>query len=225
VISLARLTGIERLADNRVRVEAGVTYRQLTRFLLAEGLTGLEFLCGIPGTVGGALAMNAGAHGGAIFDRVERLTTWHAGSCVERLRAQLTYGYRFCALAADEVIVSTVLALAAAEPAISSALVAEYELHRTTSQRVGYPSAGSFFKNPAGAQAWRLIDQAGLRGKRINGAQVSEVHCNFLVNRGGATASDFLALATVVKEQVLEKTGFLLAEEVRIVGEDVLHDA
>ena len=225
VISLAHLAGIESLPGDRVQAEAGVTNQRLTRFLLDEGLTGLEFLCGIPGTVGGALAMNAGAQGGAIFDRLESLTTWHAGAFVTRGRAEVPHGYRFCGLAPDEVIVSAVLAMAPGKPESMAALVDEYTARRATSQRVGYPNAGSFFKNPPGGQAWRLIEEAGLRGKRIGGAKVSEVHSNFLVNTGGALARDFLELAALIKEYVLNKTGILLEEEVRIVGEDKRDDA
>ena len=92
--------------------------------------------------------------------------------------------------------------------------------HRCNAQRVGHPSAGSFFRNPPGQQAWRLIDEAGLRGFRVGGAQVAEVHTNFLVNRGGATARDFLELDRIVKEKVRERSGVTLEEEVRIVGEE-----
>ena len=95
-----------------------------------------------------------------------------------------------------------------------------YLEQRRASQQVGYPNAGSFFKNPAGGAAWRLIDEAGLRGYRVGGAQVSEVHTNFLVNRGGAKAADFIALAEHVRQEVLKSAGILLEEEVKIVGED-----
>jgi len=94
-----------------------------------------------------------------------------------------------------------------------------YLAHRRQHQNVGYPNAGSFFKNPPGEQAWRLMDQAGLRGLRVGGAQVSEVHTNFLVNTGGATAADFLQLARIIKEKVKAQSGVELEEEVRIVGE------
>ncbi|WP_298438665.1 UDP-N-acetylmuramate dehydrogenase [Geobacter sp.] len=219
VISLARLAELERLAENRVRVGAGATNRELCRFLVDEGLAGLEFLDAIPGTVGGALAMNAGAHGGATLDRVEELVTLHSGRLWRRRRDELEYGYRFLRLAAGEIIVEATFRLEVGTAQEIGARIEEFRAHRAASQKVGYPNAGSFFKNPEGGAAWRLIAEAGLRGAMVGGAQVSEVHANFLVNRGGATAGDFLTLAARIKEEVRRKTGTALEEEVRIVGE------
>jgi UDP-N-acetylmuramate dehydrogenase len=219
-ISLRRLTAMARQPDDRVFVEAGVSTGALTGFLVEEGLSGLEFLCGIPGSVGGALAMNAGAHGGATLDRVDRLTTWRDGAVAERGPGELAYGYRYLELADGEVVLAATFALQRAEPADLVTVVAELRARRQAAQQVGHPNAGSFFKNPPAAPAWQLIERAGLRGRQVGGAQVSEVHCNFLVNRGGATARDFLALAELVKGQVLAATGITLAEEVRIVGEE-----
>lgn len=219
VISLVRLADRERLAENRVRVGAGVTNRDLVRFLVHEGLAGLEFLDGIPGSVGGALAMNAGAHGGAVLDRVEELVTLHDGRLRRRRRDELDCGYRFLRLDPGEIIVEGTFRLEAGTEREIGARVEEFRIHRAASQKVGYPNAGSFFKNPEGGAAWRLIADCGLRGATEGGAQVSEVHSNFLVNRGGATAGDFLALAARIKEEVERKTGTSLEEEVRIVGE------
>lgn len=220
VISLARLEEMTLLAGKRVLVGAGVTNRRLVQFLRDRGLGGLEFLCGIPGTVGGALAMNAGAHGGAVLDHVEELVTIRDGKVLQTGRDGLHYGYRLLMLAPGEIIVGATFRLEPADPEQIGARIADYLERRATSQKIGFPNAGSFFKNPAGEAAWRLIDGAGLRGERVGGAQVSEAHANFLVNRGDATAGDFLALAARIKDVVRQITGIALEEEVRIVGEE-----
>ncbi|MBT0653313.1 UDP-N-acetylmuramate dehydrogenase [Geomobilimonas luticola] len=220
VISLARLMALEQLPGNRADVEAGVTNRQLVNFCRERGLSGAEFLAGIPGSMGGALAMNAGAHGGAILELVVSLTTLREGTVVTTERSELRYGYRHLELASGEIILGARLQLATGDPAALAERIDSYLAHRRQHQNVGHPNAGSFFKNPTGEQAWRLIDRAGLRGYRVGGAQVSEVHTNFLVNAGGATAADFLELARVIKERVKEQCGVELEEEVRIVGED-----
>lgn len=224
VVSLRHLAAMERLAGNRVRIGAGAGNGELVRFLTAEGLTGLEFLSCIPGTVGGALAMNAGAHGDATLDRVEELVTLREGAVRRAGRDEIEYGYRFLRLAEGEVIVEASFRLEPGTPEEIAARIEECRAHRAASQKVGFPNAGSFFKNPAGAAAWRLIDGAGLRGSSVGGAQVSEVHTNFLVNRGGATAAEFLALAARIKEAVKGKTGMALEEEVRVVGEEQLRN-
>lgn len=220
VVSLRGVALLEELAGDRIVAEAGVTTGALVRFAEERELAGLEFMSGIPGTVGGALAMNAGAHGEAILERVETLTTLRDGEFLVRQRSGLDYGYRYLALAPGEIVVAATFELARGSAAEIEARIEAFLAHRRNAQRVGYPSAGSFFKNPPGAHAWRLIDEAGLRGMRIGGAQVAEAHTNFLVNRGGATARDFLELAALVKEKVRERSGVTLEEEVRIVGED-----
>jgi UDP-N-acetylmuramate dehydrogenase len=220
VISLAHFGELTLFDGERVQVGAGVTNRRLVQMLRARGLGGIEFLCGIPGTVGGALAMNAGAHGGAVLDHVEELVTIRDGKALKTGGDGLDYGYRFLKLAPGEIIIGATLRLKPADPEEIGARIAGYLEHRATSQKIGFPNAGSFFKNPAGEAAWRLIDGAGLRGERVGGAQVSEAHANFLVNRGGATADDFLALAARIKDVVRQITGIALEEEVRIVGEE-----
>jgi len=228
VISLLHFRRLERLPGNRLLVEAGILIRQLLDFCREEGLTGLEFLSWIPGTVGGALSMNAGAHGEAILERLKSLTTIKGGTgtgtvtgtVTLRRRGELSFGYRYLAIDPGEIVLSATFSLSGGSGAQIERRIEEFLAHRRSAQQVGFPSAGSFFRNPPGNAAWRLIDAAGLRGKRIGGAQVSEVHANFLVNRGGATAADFLALARFVKERVKANSGIELEEEVRIVGED-----
>jgi len=220
VISLKNLARLERLAGNRIAAGAGATTGMLVRFAEENNLAGLEFLSGIPGTVGGALSMNAGAHGEAILERVETLTTLRGGEVKETRRAELEYGYRRLALAPGEIVIAAALRMAEGSALEIEGRIEAFLAHRRNAQRVGFPSAGSFFRNPPGQPAWRLIDEAGMRGFRVGGAQVAEVHANFLVNRGGATARDFLELARTVKEKVRERSGITLEEEVRIVGED-----
>lgn len=220
VISLKNFTTLEALPGARVSAGAGVANSSLVRFVVKESWTGLEFLAGIPGSVGGAVCMNAGAHGEAILDRLETLTTLHDGAVTIRTREQLTYGYRYLALPPGEIIIAACFSLTVGGHDEIVRRVQELLDHRRVAQQVGYPNAGSFFKNPAGNQAWRLLDEAGLRGYAVGGAQVSEVHSNFLVNRGGATATDFLELARQIKEKVAALSGIELTEEVRIVGVD-----
>ena len=219
VISTRGLDGLKPMPGARLEVGAGVTNAMLCRIAAESCLAGVEFLCGIPGTFGGAVTMNAGAHGEEILRRVESLTTVRDLEIVEQKGAELNYGYRYLKLQQGEVVVSARLRLEPAERRVIEERMSSYLSIRGKSQRVAYPSAGSFFKNPPGGQAWRLIDQAGLRGVSVGGAQVSEAHTNFLVNRGGAKATDFLALAALVKLKVQESAGVELEEEVRIIGE------
>jgi UDP-N-acetylmuramate dehydrogenase len=219
VISLRGLDSIKQLPGARLEVAAGVTNGMLCRIAAESCLSGVEFLCGIPGTFGGALTMNAGAHGSETLKRVESLSTLRHEQILTRKGCELEFGYRHMVLQPGEIIVSAILRLEPAERRVIEDTMAGYLSTRGSSQRVRYPSAGSFFKNPPEMQAWRLIDEAGLRGVSVGGAQVSEVHTNFLVNRDQATATDFMALAALVKTRVQEKSGILLEEEVRIVGE------
>jgi len=164
--------------------------------------------------------MNAGAHGEAILDRVESLTTIRGTEITVTKRAGLDYGYRRLALTPGEIVISALLQMTSGSRAEIEGRITALIAHRQKSQQVGFPNAGSFFKNMEGKEAWRLIDEAGLRGYRIGGAQVAEAHSNFLVNRGGARAADFIELSALVKEKVREQSGILLEEEVRIVGEE-----
>jgi UDP-N-acetylmuramate dehydrogenase len=220
VISLEALSSMDSPGDNLISAGAGVNNRALVDFALEHSLTGIEFLVGIPGRLGGAVAMNAGAGGQAVADRLETLTTLHNGEVTVKRKENLRFGYRFLQLKQGEIITGASFRL---EPGSRSEIAGSIETflaQRRSSQQVGYPSAGSFFKNPPGKAAWRLIDEAGLRGYRVGGAQVSEVHANFLVNRGGAKAADFIAVAEHIKQEVWKKAGILLEEEVKIVGED-----
>lgn len=218
VISLKRLDQLAPAPGARLEVGAGVTNQALTRFAAENCLGGIEFLCGIPGSFGGALTMNAGAHGSETMRRVESLSTLRDAEVLVRKGSEVEHGYRFLKLEPGEIVLGARLRLEPAERRLIEERMQEY-IAKRGGQRVGFPNAGSFFKNPPEGNAWRLIDEAGLRGKTVGGAQVSEVHTNFLVNRGGASAADFLTLAALVKLRVKETSGIELEEEVRIVGE------
>ena len=219
VISLRGLDSVKPMPGARLEVGAGVTNAMLCRIAAEQCLGGIEFLCGIPGTFGGAITMNAGAHGGETLQRVETLTTLRNGRILEQKGSELSFGYRYLKLQPGEIVAGARLRMEPAERRVIEERMAGYLSLRSGAQRVPYPSAGSFFKNPSGDQAWRLIDQAGLRGMAVGGAQVSEAHANFLINRGGARAADFLTLAALVKLRVKETCGVELEEEVRVVGE------
>lgn len=219
VISLRGIDSLKALPEGRLEVGAGVINAMLCRIAAENCLSGVEFLCGIPGSFGGAVAMNAGAHGCETLPRVETLTTLRDSQLLVRKNGELEYGYRYLKLEPSEIVVSAILRMEPAERRLIEERMTAYLTIRGKSQRVSFPSAGSFFKNPPGQQAWRLIDEAGLRGVSVGGAQISEVHTNFLVNKGGARATDFMALAALVKVRVLAASGVELEEEVRIVGE------
>jgi len=220
VLHTAGLRRIAFIDSDRVQTEGGVTLMTLIKESAARGLTGLELLAGIPGTVGGAVAMNAGAAGREMADVVREVVL--AGPQGEEVWRQdrLQFAYRGSNLPANRVLVATLLQLQAADRCRIEETMQHRLQQRQANQRVGAPNAGSVFKNPPGQQAWRLIDAAGLRGTAIGGAQVAEKHTNFIVNRGGATARDVLALIDLVRARVLANSGIELEPEVRIVGED-----
>lgn len=219
-ISLEELNKVGYTCPDVLEAESGVLNRSLVDFALEKGLGGLEFLIGIPGRIGGALAMNAGAGSQAMLDRLETLNTLLNGAVVTKRKAQLEYGYRFLKLDPGEVILGASFRLGRESGEVISERMEGFLAHRGKSQSVGFPNAGSFFRNPSEKPAWRLIEEAGLRGYTVGGAQVSETHANFLVNRGGAKASDFIELAGHIKTEVKKKTGITLEEEVKITGTD-----
>jgi UDP-N-acetylmuramate dehydrogenase len=219
-ISLEKIRDFSVRQGDEVRAEAGGRNIDLARLAEAHGLAGLEFLVGIPGTVGGALRMNAGAHGGEIFDHLVSLEILDDDGLHTYDKKTLNYGYRYLQLEPNKIIITANFKLEPGNREMISTAMDTCLRKRRDAQMVKFPNAGSFFKNPAGHAAWQLIDEAGLRGITVGGAQVSEAHSNFLVNRGGAKAADFLHLAAIVKEKVFAASGIQLEEEVRITGED-----
>lgn len=212
------LDGMERISDTGIRVMAGVTMSRAALFAAGQGLSGLEFAHGIPGSVGGGVFMNAGAYGGEIKDvctRV-RIVDQH-GQCRWLDRDEIGFSYRHSAIQDHSWIV--VAAEFELEPKPEEEIrsrIRELMSRRTASQPLDMPSAGSAFKRPVGGYASALIDQTGLRGFQIGGAAVSEKHTGFVVNLGGATAEDVKSLLQQVSDRVYEKTGIRLEPEVRI---------
>lgn len=204
----------------RVRAGAGLRLMRLIRTAAGRGLGGLERLAGIPATVGGAVAMNAGAGGQDLAGAVHSVTLAGPDGTEGWSAAALRFGYRRSAVPADRIVTEACLQLHPADPVALEKEIAGRLRHRRTAQGVGRPNAGSVFKNPPQESAWQLIDRAGLRGAAVGQAQVSERHSNFIVNRGGARASDVLALIDRIRDQVERQTGIRLEPEIRVVGSE-----
>jgi UDP-N-acetylmuramate dehydrogenase len=209
------------LRDGLIYAEAGVASPKVARFAAAQHLEGAEFLAGIPGTVGGALAMNAGCYGGETWDIVKKvLTVNRLGELRERQKSEYQIGYRHCLGPAHEWFVGAWFALKRGEGKASTARIKEFLAKRIATQPLQLPNAGSVFRNPPGEHAARLIESCGLKGLQRGGARVSEKHANFIVNPdGAASAADIEWLILEVKRVVSEKIGVDLVPEVRIVGE------
>ncbi len=223
VIRLARFRRLEERPGGLLRAEAGVTHASLTRFCRDRGLAGLEFGAGIPGTVGGWIAMNAGIPQREVKDVVRELEVLSpTGRRRSHLgRGSLRFEYRALrGLAPGSLVLSALLAVRVADrAAVERAIAAQLE-RRAETQPIDQPSCGSVFKNPAGDFAGRLIEAAGLKGTRLGGAEISPLHANFIVNRGGATARDVLGLIDKARAEVRRSSGVRLETEVRIVGRE-----
>jgi UDP-N-acetylmuramate dehydrogenase len=224
------LTELRLENDGSLYVQGGVAGAKLARFAATHDLVGAEFCAGIPGTVGGMLAMNAGCYGSEIWDKVERVQVLtRAGELIERTPQDYVIGYRSVQrrgddgepfpLPTDELFVGTWLKFEAGDGAASRQAIKALLEKRVASQPIGTPNAGSVFRNPEGDHAARLIQSCGLKGRRLGGAQVSEKHANFIVNTGGATAADIEGLIELVQAEVAAQTGVHLHPEVRIIGE------
>jgi UDP-N-acetylmuramate dehydrogenase len=223
VIRLARFRLLEERPGGCLRAEAGVTHASLTRFCRERGLAGIEFGAGIPGTVGGRIAMNAGVPQREVKDVVRELEVMSpTGRRRSHLgRAGLRFEYRgLRGLAPGSLVLSALLAVRRAERADVEREIADQLAKRADSQPIDQPSCGSVFKNPAGDFAGRLIEAAGLKGTRLGGAEISPLHANFIVNRGRATASDVLGLIEIARKEVRRRSGIRLETEVRIVGRE-----
>jgi UDP-N-acetylmuramate dehydrogenase len=225
VISLCR--GFRRVRiigqkDEEVLIdaEAGVNLKHIVRFTRERALTGLEAFTGIPGTVGGALAMNAGAFGSEMRDVVKSVAVMEGtGSVMVKEGKELKFTYRNLALSKGAIILRGILSVREAKGEKVTAKAEGFQRLRVQSQPWNMPTAGSIFKNPEGTPAGQLIDELGLKGHRIGNARVSEKHGNFIVNEGDATAAEVLALMAFIRDQVYEKRGIRLTPEVHIIGE------
>ena len=213
------LKDLEQVDHYVVRAGSGVPCTQLARQCIRWGLGPAEFFAGIPGTVGGALAMNAGAHGGETWERVESVRTIdRAGEVHLRAPAEYSVGYRSVTGPPNEWFLEATLRFDPDATASMETLKAMLERRKTT-QPLGLPSCGSVFRNPPGDHAARLIETAGLKGHRIGGAEVSPKHANFIINVDGASATDIEELIEHVRQTVIDQHGVELEHEVRIVGE------
>ncbi len=215
-----RLKVMQRMNDETIYVEAGVPCALVAKFCAEQGLIGAEFLAGIPGTMGGALKMNAGAFGGetwGIVQNVEMLN--RRGEVFTKLANEFEIRYRHVNLKNDEWFLAATLKLQSGDTRESQQNIKALLAKRASSQPTNQPSCGSVFKNPEGDYAARLIEASGLKGFKIGGAQVSEKHANFIINTGTATATDIEQLMAYVQTQVAQKYGIFLQTEVCIVGE------
>lgn len=221
-----RLERDER-GDTLLYAEAGVASPKVARFACTHGLRGAEFLTGIPGTVGGALAMNAGCYGSETWDIVESvLSITRDGRCLRRTPDEYEIGYRHVALRSHreeqldgEIFLAARFRLLPGDGEQGRQLIKSLLQKRIASQPLELPNAGSVFRNPPGDYAARLIEACGLKGFRVGGAQVSVKHANFIVNTGGASAADIETVIEHVQAVVEQRSGIRLVREVRIVGE------
>ncbi|MGQ0578209.1 MAG: UDP-N-acetylmuramate dehydrogenase [Betaproteobacteria bacterium] len=222
--ALRRVFLDERAGAAQIYVEAGVASPKVARFAAVHNLEGAEFLAGIPGTVGGALAMNAGCYGAETWDVVSRVRTVdRSGRLQIRSPDEYSIGYRrvIPLQAQDEFFVGAWFRFRHGDGGRARQTIKDLLSRRIASQPLNEPNAGSVFRNPPGEHAARLIESCGLKGKRIGAAEVSLRHANFIVNKGGATAKDIEELIALVRETVKSRIGVELEREVQIVGEAI----
>lgn len=213
---------IELLENNIIEVEAGVLLSKLSKFAYGNSLTGLEFASGIPGTVGGAVTMNAGAYGGEMKDCVIKTEFIDSEGNIKTITGdEHAFGYRDSFIQKQQgIVIKTWIKLEIGDNAEIKAKLDDLCQRRKDKQPLEMPSAGSVFKRPVGYFAGKLIEDSGFRGYSIGGAQVSEKHCGFIVNKGDATADDVLNLIKHIQNTVKDKFNVDLCTEVRIIGEE-----
>jgi UDP-N-acetylmuramate dehydrogenase len=220
VIRLGRGFGqLEAQENFRVLAGAAVPDVKVARFALDRGIAGLTFLRGIPGTIGGALRMNGGAYGGETRDvLVEAYGVDRGGRKIVLANRDMQYAYRHCGAPDDVIFTAALLQGEAGDAAQISAAMEEITNRRESTQPVRTRTGGSTFKNPPGHKAWQLIDKAGLRGFAIGPAKVSELHCNFLINEGSASAAQLEDLGETIRHRVKESSGIELEWEIKRIG-------
>jgi len=205
---------------DRISAGAGILLTEMIRFAMERGLSGLSPLYGVPGTMGGGLAMNAGAWGTDVGQRTESIALMNGDGRVRRLsRETLTFGYRQLDLEPGSIIVEGTFLLESQSPEKTKEEIAHYQKKRQQTQPLQFPSAGSIFKNPSGSSAGKIIEEVGLKGRSVGGAEISAIHGNFIINAGGATADHVLELMDLIQDRVRREKGITLEPEVRIVGE------
>lgn len=200
-------------------IGAGALDRTIAHVALQEGLSGLEFLVGIPGTLGGAVAMNAGAYGSEIKDILCWMDIMHPNGDIERFSpSQLKMSYRHAELPQGAIVLSAALQGKQKDKKLIKEKMEEFLQKKHATQPMQGRTGGSTFKNPNGARAWELIDAAGCRGLQLGKAQISPLHCNFMINLGGATAQELESLGETVRKKVFEHSGVMLEWEVERIG-------
>jgi len=210
---------IEDIGDNRLKAGAAVPDKKLAAAALEAGIGGFEFYHGIPGGLGGALRMNAGANDGETTNRVVKVMAIdRAGKKHQLSHNDMGYTYRHSAAAADLIFTSAVFEGMPGEKNTIQKRMDEVQAHRESVQPIREKTGGSTFKNPPGHSSWKLIDEAGMRGFMVGKAQMSEMHCNFMINTGGATATDLETLGEQVRARVLENSGIELEWEIKRIG-------
>jgi UDP-N-acetylmuramate dehydrogenase len=220
LINLSRGLGEIRRQGTKVMTGAGIGLPELLRFCARNGLSGLEPLAGIPGTVGGGIRMNAGSWGMEIGDRLSSLMVMdHTGGIRWLKHAEVKFDYRGIDLPADEILLQGEFTLHKGEDEEIMGKMKDFLSRRKETQPLFQPSAGSIFKNPPDAPAGKLIEEAGFKGMRRGDAMVSPLHANFIVNVGTARARDVLELITLIRERVYQESGTMLELEVQIIGE------
>ena len=211
-----------RMEDGLLYADAGVTCARLAKFAARQHKHGAEFFAGIPGTVGGALAMNAGCHGSETWGVVARVVTINKqGELQQRDQAEFAASYRYVQMPAPEWFIGAWLVLAEGDSRESEQKIKSLLAKRLATQPLNLPNAGSTFRNPPGDFAARLIEACGLKGYQIGGAQVAEKHANFIVNLGSATAADIEQLIALMRDTVKREHGVDLQQEVRVIGEEL----
>ncbi|MEM8949824.1 MAG: UDP-N-acetylmuramate dehydrogenase [Pseudomonadota bacterium] len=219
VIRLSGALASVEANDDRLTVGAGVTDRGLAIQALEAGVSGFEFYVGIPGTLGGGLRMNAGAYGGETAELVEQVIAMDPRGGLHELSAEeMGFSYRHSKLPEGWIAVAAVMKGTSGHPDRIRAQMARIKAERDVAQPIRVATGGSTFKNPPGQKAWELIDKAGCRGLMHRKAQVSEKHCNFLINAGGAKASDIEDLGELVRKRVRDNSGIALEWEIHRVG-------
>ncbi len=219
IATSGRLETLHWLQPDLLRAEAGVSCAAAARFAARAGRVGIEFLAGIPGTIGGALAMNAGAFGGETWDQVQQVEMVDRGGVIRHYgREAFDVGYRSVSGPAGEWFLAAQLQVTVGDVAAAQQTIRELLARRNQSQPIGQPSCGSVFRNPEGDHAARLIEAAGLKGMQIGGARVSDKHANFIINADNASAADIERLIEQVQQRVAQSSGVQLQTEVRMVG-------
>lgn len=220
VIKIARGFDAAEVNGEEITAQSGILLSRLAAEAYANSLAGLEFASGIPGTLGGGIYMNAGAYGGELKDVIKSVTYLENGNITEKTADELDFGYRSSSFTGtDAVILSAVLKLKKGSKDDIKEKTDDFRQRRTSKQPLNMPSAGSTFKRPEGYFAGKLIEDCGLKGYKIGGAQVSEKHSGFVINAGGATAADVLALIEHIQKTVKDKFGVEMKTEVKMLGD------